>query len=73
MKKFICNIISYEKKVCPPGQICVGSNLLVTVLVFVILLLIFYSFNNIYHNNKFTSLDKVRKPEVLCSKKIIKK
>ncbi len=62
-----------KKKVCPPGQICVGSNFLVTVLVFVILLLIFFIFNNIYHNNKFTSLEKVRKPEVSCAQKTLLK
>ena len=48
-----------RKKVCPPGQICVGSNLLVTVLIFVILLLLFFIVGNIFPNNKFTSLDKV--------------
>ena len=62
-----------KKKVCPPGQICVGSNFLVTVLIFVILLLIFFIFNNIYQNNKFTSLEKVRKPEVSCAHKTLLK
>ena len=58
-----------KKKVCPPGQICVGSNFLVTILIFVILLLLFFIINNIYHSNKFTSLDKIRPPrKKLCSK-----
>lgn len=58
-----------KKKVCPPGQVCVGSNLLVTVLIFVILLLLFFIIGNVLPNNKFTSLDKVRKPEPSCAQK----
>lgn len=60
-----------KKKVCPPGQICVGSNFLVTVLVFVIILLLFFIVGNIYQSNKFTSLDKVRKPNMSCAEKSI--
>ena len=54
------NYIYYEKKICPPGQICVGSNFLVTILVFVILLLLFFIIGNVLPNNKFTSLEKER-------------
>ena len=61
-----------KKKVCPLVKF-VGSNFLVTVLIFVILLLIFFIFNNIYQNNKFTSLEKVRKPEVSCAQKTLLK
>ena len=60
-----------KKKVCPPGQICVGSNFLVTVLIFVILLLVFFIVNNIYQSNKFTTLDKVRPPKKSCAQKTL--
>lgn len=58
-----------KKKVCPPGQICVGSNFLVTVLIFVILILLFFILGQVFPDNKFTSLEK--KNTRPCSKKYL--
>ena len=58
-----------KKKTCPPGQICIGSNLLVTILVFVIIILLFFILGQVFSDNKFTSLDKKR--ETPCSKKFL--
>lgn len=59
-----------KKKTCPPGQICIGSNILITVLVFVIILLLFFIIGNIIPDNKFTTLQKKR-PVKNCPKKFL--
>uniref|UniRef100_A0A6C0JB23 Uncharacterized protein n=1 Tax=viral metagenome TaxID=1070528 RepID=A0A6C0JB23_9ZZZZ len=46
-----------KKKVCPPGQICVGSNLLITILIFVIVLLLFFILGNVIPKETISSLD----------------
>tara|TARA_B100000767_G_scaffold100201_1_gene96193 strand:+ start:1842 stop:2600 length:759 start_codon:yes stop_codon:yes gene_type:complete len=35
-----------KKKICPPGKICITSNILVTILIFVILILLFFIFSS---------------------------
>ena len=47
-----------KKKTCPPGKICIGSNILITILVFVIILLIFFIMKTVIPDNTFSSLAK---------------
>ncbi len=60
-----------KKKVCPPGQFCIGSNFLITVLVFVIIILLFYLLRNNLGSNTFLTLDKQNDSDVPCSKKFL--
>jgi len=59
-----------KKKICPPGQLCIGSNFLVTVLVFVIAILLFYLLTSNISNNKFSVLNKTP-DNVGCSRKFL--
>jgi hypothetical protein len=59
-----------KRKVCPPGQFCIGSNFLITVLVFVIIILLFYLLRNNLGNNTFFSLNKQDSSDN-CSKKFL--
>ena len=59
-----------KKKVCPPGRVCIKSNFLITVLVFVIIILLFYLLRNEVSNNKFTALNK-KDDSVACSKRFL--
>ena len=59
-----------KKKVCPPGRVCIKSNFLITVLVFVIVILLFYLLRNEVSNNKFTALNK-KDNSIACSKRFL--
>ena len=60
-----------KRKVCPPGQFCIGSNFLITVLVFVIIILLFYLLRNNLGNNTFLSLNKQDSSDNNCSRKFL--
>jgi hypothetical protein len=60
-----------KRKVCPPGQLCIGSNFLITVLVFVIIILLFYLLRNNVSSNTFFTLDKQSHSVPECSKKFM--
>lgn len=59
-----------KKKVCPPGRVCIKSNFLITVLVFVIVILLFYLLRNNVSSNKFFTLNK-SDDSVACSKRFL--
>jgi hypothetical protein len=66
------NIILMKKKVCPPGRVCIKSNFLITVLVFVIVILLFYLLRNNVSSNKFFTLNKSADNDAVgCSKKFL--
>jgi hypothetical protein len=60
-----------KKKICPPGQLCIGSNFLITVLVFVIIILLFYLLRNNLASNTFLTLNKQNESGRECSKKFL--
>ena len=60
-----------KKKVCPPGQICVGSTVLITILIFVILILVFFIMKTVIPNNKFNTMEQsLPKKKRKCIKNI---
>jgi hypothetical protein len=66
----LSNIILMKKKVCPPGRVCIKSNFLITVLVFVIVILLFYLLRNDVPSNKFSTLNKTEN-SLACSKRFL--